>query len=245
VLVAPRVHVFADVPALEAGAAARLVALVRDALAARGRCRLALAGGSTPRGVHAAIVRDHLTTLDWSRVELCFGDERMVPPDDPASNFRMARESLIDHLSHPPAALLRIAGELPPEEAAPRYAEALGDTPIDVLVLGMGGDGHVASWFPDTALPAAEARVMATTSPLAPHARVSLAPRAIAEAGVVVMVVSGGGKARRLAEVAAEITAGEARLPAACVARREGPLEWCVDAAAAAALPEEVRRGPG
>ncbi|MCC6620391.1 MAG: 6-phosphogluconolactonase [Deltaproteobacteria bacterium] len=252
----PRVLVAPDVAALHALAADTIAATLGMDHHDPGTRRLALAGGSTPRGVHAALLAlaGGPRAIDWSRVEIVFGDERMVTPDDPASNYRMAKDTLLDALAPPPRGVLRIPGELPPAAAADAYEAMLGARPIDVLLLGMGDDGHVASLFPDTPEPDPARRVVATTSPIAPHARVTVTYRTIHEARAVVLVAAGAAKADRLAEVWRELTsgaAGTARLPAARVAAREvadvaaRPVTWIVDAAAAARLPEEATHGQG
>jgi 6-phosphogluconolactonase len=171
-------------------------------------------------------------------VWIYFGDERCVPPEHPASNYRMARETLLEHVPVPAAQIHRIEGERPPAEAARRYQETLNAAPpLDVVMLGMGDDGHVASWFPAT--PAADplAAAVATKSPVAPHDRVSMTPGAISAARDVVLIVSGAAKAARLAEIHAQLRAERPTLPAARITAGGGPLRWFVDEEAAAELP--------
>lgn len=224
----PEVHRFADAAALAEAAAALVAARLGEALAARARASIALAGGSTPRAMHQRLAGH---ALDWPRVRVYFGDERCVGPDDPASNHRMARESLLDQV---PAEVHRIEGERPPDEAAARYADTLAPAlPLDVVVLGMGDDGHTASLFPDTPEPRPGALVIATRAPIAPHDRVTMTYGAIAAAQTRIILVSGAGKAARLAEVFAQLAAGQPVLPAARVA----PAIWMIDHAAASELP--------
>lgn len=240
-MTAPVVERFGDVAALVAGAAADLAARIERTIAAHGRCRLALAGGFTPKQVYERVARD--PSLDWRRVDIFFGDERCVPADHEDSNYRMAREALLDRVA---VALTvhRIEGERPPLEAARVYEGVLGDQPLDLVLLGMGEDGHVASLFPDTPeLGSAAARVVATRSPRPPAARVSLTLRAINEAGAVVFWVTGAAKADRVAEVFRQIETGAAVLPAAMVAPA-GELIWLLDAGAAARLGARSRRPP-
>ena len=148
----PTLVVAADLDGLARLAADRVRVLAGDALAARGRFRLALAGGSTPRALYS-----HLATsdLDWARTDVFFGDERSVGPEDPQSNFRMARETLLAPAAVPPENVHRMRGEDPDlESAAFDYENALGGpaaAPFDLVLLGMGGDGHTASLFPGTA----------------------------------------------------------------------------------------------
>ncbi|HVV84645.1 MAG TPA: 6-phosphogluconolactonase [Kofleriaceae bacterium] len=235
----PEVHVHADAAALADGAAAWIARALADAIAARGMASLALAGGSTPRALHARLAA---RPIDWRAIAIWFGDERCVPPDDAASNYRMARESLLDALPIPPAAVHRIEGELAPAEAARRYqAQLAAAPPLDVVVLGMGDDGHVASWFPGTPPFDPEALAATTDSPKPPPARVTMTPRTLAAAREVVLLVSGEAKAARLAEIHAQLRAGQPTLPAARVHGAGGPPRWFVDDAAARALPPSVR----
>jgi len=228
----PQLRRHDDAAALARGAAMWVGGMLAAAIEAQGRVSIALAGGSTPRAMHA-----HLRelTLPWERVHVYFGDERAVPPGDAASNYRMARESLLDHVQV--ASVARIEGDLPAGEAAARYADVLAAAPpIDVVLLGMGDDGHVASVFPATPEPDADAQVIATRAPVAPHDRVSLTLHAIAGAKLVAMIVSGEAKATRLAEVYGQIRAGRPKLPAARVQGANGAPWWLVDAAAASLI---------
>ncbi len=230
----PVVHRFRDAEALADGGAELVAARLGDAIARRGQASIVLAGGSTPRLLYQRLIAH---PIDWASVHIYFGDERCVPPTDPASNYRMACEALVDHLPMPPAQLVRIAGELGPAEAAARYAAIVAAAPrLDLVLLGMGDDGHVASLFPDTAEPEDDTIAIATRSPIAPHQRVSLTLRAIAAARTVVLLVSGAAKAARLAAVHAELRAGRPVLPAA----RIGPAIWLVDEAAAQAITAAV-----
>lgn len=223
----PDIHRFADADALAEGAAALIAGHLAAAIERRGQAAVALSGGSTPRAMHRRLAA---RPLDWSRVHVYFGDERCVPPDDPASNHRMVRESLLDRA---PAHVHRIEGEVGAREAASRYAQVLAPAlPLDLVVLGMGEDGHTASLFPDTPEPAPGALVVATRSPVAPHDRVSLSYQVLAGAGARVLLVSGAGKAARLAEVYGELMAACPQLPAA----RIGPAIWMIDEAAASQL---------
>lgn len=129
----------------------------RDSISARGEFRLALSGGRTPRKIYAQLAS---VELPWNQVLIVFGDERCVPPDDEQSNYRMARESLLEAVPIPARNVLRMRGELPPDEAAAQYEAALsahaartGEAKYihDLLLLGLGDDGHTASLFPGTA----------------------------------------------------------------------------------------------
>ena len=230
---APTIRRFPDAAALARAAAEDLVELIARAITARGTCRLALAGGSTPRPVYDLLATAELASrVDWRRVELFWGDERCVPPDHAASNYRLAEQTLLGRVPLAPELVHRILGELPAGEAARAYAAALGDAPLDVVILGMGEDGHVASLFPGRPeLDERDARVVTAIAPAAPVDRVSLSLRALDEARAIRVWVTGTAKAARLAEV----MRGDAQLPAARL--RSPDLVWFVDEAAARDLP--------
>ena len=238
----PTMHRFADATALVDGAAAWIAAELARAIEQRGSAGLVLAGGSTPRPVYALLARaDHTPAIDWARVRIYFGDERCVPPDAEASNYRMAREVLLDHVAVPAAQVFRIDGERPPADAARRYHGVLDAAPsLDVIMLGMGEDGHVASWFPGAVAFGPGALAAATTSPIAPRDRITITRRTMAIARATIVLVSGAAKARRLAEVHAEIRAAKPVLPAARVTSATGAPHWFIDDEAASALPRDV-----
>lgn len=203
-------------------------------LARRPRCRLALAGGSTPRPVYEALAgRDDIA---WSRVDIFFGDERAVGPDNPASNYRMVATALLDAIEDV-ASVARIEGERPPEEAAQHYAKALGSQALDIVLLGMGGDGHTASLFPDDAASArTDTDVVVTCSPVPPTTRISLSRRALNAAQLAIVLVVGPGKAERVAQVYKEVASATPHLPLSHIAPDPGRLVWLLDAEAARKL---------
>jgi 6-phosphogluconolactonase len=239
-----RVHRDADSASVADRAAHFLADAMKLAIAERGMCRLALAGGSTPRVTYERLTAPDLSSvIDWSKLEVFFGDERMVPPDDAASNYRMAKEALLDRVPIPKGNIRRILGEEAPAVAAERYAAALGDAPLDVVLLGMGDDGHVASLFPGGPELEHGGRTVTSHAPIAPHSRVSITFDVINGARSVVMLVTGPSKASRLREVFAEAKAaqssGKPTLPAARVAPKNGALHWFLDAPAASQLDVE------
>ena len=215
----------------DAEAAARETA-ERLAAAAREGSQIALTGGSTPRRAYelAAILEP-----DWSRAGAWWGDERCVPPDDERSNYRLARESLLDRLARPPA-VHRIRGELEPEEAAAEYERELGDTRLDLVLLGIGPDGHVASLFPDApTLRERERRVVAAEPGLEPFVdRVTLTLPALRAAGAVVFLVTEAEKAD--AARAAFVDEPSERTPSSLVRAESGATLAILDRAAAARL---------
>src|SRR5277367_896620 len=132
---------------------------IRAAAGARGKARIAISGGHTPKNAFALLAdpsAQYREQIPWENLELFWGDERCVPPDHPDSNYRMTREAMIDHVPLPPENVHRIRGEDPPEEAALEYERVLreffgsGDRParsFDLVLLGLGSDGHTASIF--------------------------------------------------------------------------------------------------
>ena len=233
----PNIRYYANASAL-AEAAARLISeRIMRYVEERGDCRLALAGGTTPRPVYQRLVQaDLAATVDWAHVHVFWGDERCVRPDDDASNYRLAYSELLSHVPVIESNVHRIEGERGSIAAARRYVEILGNQPLDLVLLGMGGDGHTASLFPDTPDLATSERVIPTLSPVAPVDRVSISLREINEAREVYLLVSGADKRERLAEVLQQIEAGWPTLPAARVQPRSGLLFWLTDAAAAGHL---------
>jgi 6-phosphogluconolactonase len=231
-MVAPDIRTFSS-DELAKEAADVIAAHIAEVVAEKGRCRFGLSGGSTPRFVYEKLAE---LPVSWKDVELFWGDDRCVPPDHEKSNYRMANEALISRIDIPGANVFRIRGENPPEDAARAYTDELGEEPIDILMLGMGGDGHTASLFPGEADLSSRLRVIAAKSPVAPHDRVTLTMKAINEAGAVYFLLAGAGKADRLAEIEAQIANGDPRLPAAHVQPRSGRLIWLCDSDAATKL---------
>jgi 6-phosphogluconolactonase len=184
-------------------AAARVATAIERAVRERGSCSVALAGGGTPRPVYEALTQRE--DLPWDRVAFYFGDERCVPPGDPDSNYRMACEALLN--AHPAAEVHRMEGELEDRDAAASaYGAALPDQ-LDVLLLGMGGDGHTASLFPgDDAIDERTRRVVVVHGPKPPPWRLTITPLVIESAREVLVLVSGAGKATTVARALDETT---------------------------------------
>jgi 6-phosphogluconolactonase len=242
--------VLADTAALAGEAARAFAALAGAAIARHGRFRVALSGGSTPRALHQQLAERYHDSLDWERVEIFWGDERFVPPDDPESSFRMARETLLDHVPVPAAHIFpypTVGGT--PEAAAQAYAETLkarfGDeTPrFDLILLGMGPDAHTASLFPghpEVVAPSSTLVVAVHNAPKPPPERLTFTLRLLNAAAQVIFLVAGSDKATALREVLRG-TSEVARLPAQGVRPTSGTLTWLVDAAAAQELEIEDR----
>ena len=237
--------------ALTEAAAQRFVSAADGAIRASGRFVVALSGGSTPRSLYGRLSTEpHASRVEWPRVHLFWGDERCVPPDDPGSNYRMAREVLLDHLPVPEANVHRIRGEDDPVAAAAAYERELRETfttptgpprsipgaRFDLVLLGMGDNGHTASLFPGLAAVRETARwVMAEYIDAVSMWRVTLSPVVINAAAQVVFLVSGGAKAGMLRRVIEGPDQPDV-LPAQAIAPSESRPLWLVDAAAAADL---------
>jgi 6-phosphogluconolactonase len=221
--------------ALLADAAARIVRdVAAEAIARHGVFRVAFPGGRTPRALLERLASEPFRGgIDWGRVVVLFADERAVPPDHEDSNYRQVREALLDPLGAEGPLARRMNAESPDlEQAARDYAVEL-EEPLDLLVLGVGEDGHIASLFPGSPLLAgAESRVAAVTdSPKPPSRRLTLLPRVIAEARSVLVLATGAGKA---GAVAAALTPGDV---AACPARLAREAVWLLDPQAASGMP--------
>ena len=244
-MTAPRERVVhADVAALADDAAARLQAAAHAAVAARGRFVVALSGGSTPRALHARLVALGPDALPWRRTHVVFGDERCVPPDDAASNYGMARDTLLAHVPVPAEQVHRMEGERPPLDAARRYearlralAGADDAAPfVDLLLLGMGADGHTASLFPGA--PTLDERtrwVVPAEAPVGvtPRERLTLTLPALARARTVLVLAAGAEKRAAVARAEAEPADAPDALPVGRVRGRDATL-WLLDAAAVA-----------
>ena len=221
-------------PALLAPTVAEwLAAGITSALTARRRCALALSGGETPRPAYELLAERRLGhAIDWARVEVFFGDERAVPVDDPASNYRMAWDALLRRVPIPSANVHRMPAERPDRAAAAREYERLLPPRLDVLVLGLGEDGHTASLFPGSpALEERDRRVVPAESPLPPAGRLTITPPVIAAAESVAVMVSGV----RKAAIVARALCGP-REPTAIPGQLAAHAHWFLDEPAASLL---------
>lgn len=247
------VHVFDGLSALHAAAAERITVAASRSIAARGRFLLVLAGGSTPLDVYARLASRAVSRIDWQRVDIFWGDERCVPPDHDESNYGNAAATLLRHVPIPLHRVHRIRGEQTPARAAAEYDAALASffgaaTPIDpevgttfdLVLLGMGADGHTASLFPGS--PALDASAWAAPAhaqaPASIAQRVTLTFPAINASRECMFLVTGDAKREAVAEVFRARTPTEeprSLLPAGRVQPRERSL-WFFDGAAAGAL---------
>lgn len=232
------VRVLAD---FAAEAAAIFIAGLSAAVRERGLASIALAGGATPLNIYRAMVA-HGGELPWQHLHVFWGDERLVPPDDPGSNYRAADAVLLSRVPVPVGHIHRIRGELPAEQAAADYAEQLrawaaahdpgAPNPwprFDVVLLGLGEDGHTASLFPGSPV-AAEAPVLAVTADYQgrPAGRVTLTPPVFNDARRVYFLVTGANKAGAVYDTFH--TDDPARFPAQRIrAQGDGELWWLLD----------------
>lgn len=237
-----------DTPdALAEAAASTVVAAALEAVAARGRFTIALAGGATPRASYARLAAaPHAERMPWDRTFVFFGDDRGVPPDHPESNYRMAHETLLAKVPVPPGQVFRIRAEADdPEEAAAEYARTLaavfgirrGELPrFDLVLLGLGIDGHTASLFPGSPVLKEVFRTVAAVYVAAANIpqRFTLTFPVINAAARVVVLVSGPEKAKIVRTVLGEQGVS---LPAGMVRPADGRLTWLLDREAAALLP--------
>jgi 6-phosphogluconolactonase len=224
------IRVSHDLQAIGKEAAKALAILANKAISERGRFTLALSGGETPRTLYEILARDYRDAIDWQHVHLFWGDERYMPHDDPASNYRMAKETLIDRIPIPEVNVHPIPTSFSnPEDAAKAYAaELTAAMPLDLILLGLGEDGHTASLFPGTFDPEDERLAIVTQSPKPPVTRISMTLRAINAARNVFFFVSGEEKGVILGRVLADRNGS---YPAAR-ARPRGKLSWFVDESA-------------
>lgn len=233
----PMVRIFKDSDELSRVAADMFVTLATQAIRERGRCLVALSGGSTPTALYRLLARE---PLDWTRIHVFWGDERLVPPDDPESNYGQAREVLLKRLPIPSENIHRIFSDLEPVAAATDYARVLKgfaspplDWPrFDLVLLGLGEDGHTASLFPGSPVDATEPVVAVTANYQGrPARRVTLTPLVFNAARQVVFLVSGANKAVTLEGVFSDYNSVE-QIPAKRIQPTDGTVTWLVDEAA-------------
>lgn len=240
----PNVHIFDDAEAVARAVAHRFVELARESIDQHGHFSVALAGGSTPKRVYELLATDEFRDqIDWAHVHIFFGDERTVPPDHADSNYRMARAALLAHVPLPAENVHRMVGEGDAVAHARLYEDELrsffGDVQwprFDLIMLGMGDDGHTASLFPGSpALKEAQAWVTSNWVEKFNTFRITLSASAINHAAHVIFVVTGAGKADRLPEVLTGARDTD-RLPSQLIHPLNGTLDWFTDRAATAKL---------
>jgi len=222
-----------DLVVLDDAAAVAEAVAQRLARAAAEGGNVVLTGGKTPE---QAYERAAALAPDWSRVELWWGDERCVPPEDENSNYGMAKRALLDRLAAPPSAVHRIEGELGKDAGADAYEQELGSTALELLLLGLGPDGHMASLFPGKpALDVTDRRVVGSEAGLEPWVdRVTLTLPALCAAKEILFVASGESKADAVRRAFAREPNRDT--PASLVRADSGRTTAILDRAAAAAI---------
>ncbi len=205
----------------------------RLARAAREGGNVVLTGGTTPEQAYREAAR---RATDWSKVDVWWGDERCVPPDDRYSNYGMAKRALLDRLERPPRGVHRIKCELGKDEAAADYDRELDDTQLDLLLLGVGPDGHVGSLFPNAPTLRQRKKVLPAEARLEPFVdRVTLSLPTLSSAREILFLLTGEAKADAAARAFASEPSPET--PASLVRARNGRTVAILDRAAAAKLP--------
>jgi 6-phosphogluconolactonase len=236
----PDLRVFADVNELSLQAARAAVRTINDSVRASGRCSLVLSGGNTPRVLYTLLASEFRHQIPWARAHVFWGDERYVSPDDPESNYRMAKETLLDRVPCPAGNVHPMPTDFPSADAAARdYERTLRnyfgtDWPnFDLILLGLGEEGHTASLFPGSLALGERTRwVVAVETPADPPRRLTLTLPALTRAASIYVLVAGSKKASALHHVLAG-AADPNTYPAAGLRFTAGTLTWWVDREAA------------
>ena len=233
----PTVRIFKDAVELSRAAADLFVTLAVQSIRERGRFLVALSGGSTPMALYRLLARE---PIDWTRIHVFWGDERLVPPEDAENSYGQAREALLKHIPIPTENIHRVASELDPVAAARDYASILRefaapplDWPrFDLVLLGLGEDGHTASLFPGSPVDATEPVIAVTAQYQGrPARRVTLTPLVFNAARQVIFLVTGANKAVTLRGVFDDYNSSE-QIPAKRIQPADGQVTWLVDKAA-------------
>ena len=249
----PEIRIAHDSQAWATAAAELVHSVGREAVRVNGRFLIALSGGTTPETLYRALTSPAFADrFDWSRTTFFFSDERGVPPDDSRSNYALANNTLFAPLKIAHSQVYRMAGEsCDPQTAASEYEQQLRratttspPTPtLDLVLLGLGEDGHTASLFPGSpALRDNQSLIAVTQSPKDPPTRLTMTLGAINRANVILFLVAGTGKAGVVRAILDPKTEAERQLPASLVAPETGRLIWLLDRAAAAELPTHQQR---
>ena len=246
----PEIRIFKNMEMLSREAAEIFVEQASRGIEERGQFLVALNGGSTTTRLFELLASDFRDQVDWSKAHIFWGDERLVPADDPESSYGQARNLFLSHVPIPEDNIHPVQGGLQPAEAARDYATTLKKfaapslefARFDLVYLGMGEDGHTASLFPGSSLEVTEP-VMAVTAQYQnrPAQRVTLTPHVFNSARLIAFMVTGEKKARTLAEVLSEHYNPEL-YPAQRIEPRNGKVIWLVDEDAAGKLPMDLVR---
>jgi 6-phosphogluconolactonase len=242
----PKIVILDDAPALYAHAAEEIAHFAGEAVCTHGEFTLCLSGGSTPAATYEMLGSKFHFSIDWKEVQFFWGDERCVPPDDPACNYAMTQRTLLSKLALKPSQVHRVLGERSPDEAARAYEAELrshfglgaGEFPrFDVVLLGLGENSHTASLFPGSAaLHESERLALAVDvdDPILRH-RVTVTPPVINNASRVMFLVAGASKAQAVWDILKGPRDID-KFPAQVVAPEHGELIWLLDKAAASLI---------
>lgn len=245
-MTAIQTEVFEDADQLARSVAERVVALAGDTVSRKGSCVIALAGGSTPKRLYQLLATDEFRDqIDWSSLHIFVSDERHVPLDHPESNFGMAQETLLTHVSVPDDQVHSVGVDFTPADAAAAYEHAIrtalnasgDDVPqFDLILLGIGGDGHTASLFPGTAALEVRDRLVAENwVPQQDSMRISFTIPLLQAARETILMATGEDKA----DAVARTIEGEPDLnetPSQLLRDAQGPVIFALDRAAASKL---------
>jgi len=238
-------RVCADHADLSRRAAEAAVRTINDAVRTAGTCSIVLSGGSTPRTLYSLLASEFRDQIPWGNLQVFWGDERYVPPEDPRSNYRMAKQTLLDHVACPKANIHPMPTHFPnPDVAARDYELTLRNHFVeewprfDLVLLGIGDDGHTASLFPGSLALAERTRwVVAARAPVDPQVRLTLTLPALTGAAAVYVLVAGATKAEALRH-ALEGAGDWIKYPAAGVRVGAESVIWWADREAAAMAPD-------
>ena len=246
--VTPDIRIARDGQEWAHDAAALIYRVSEQAIASKSRCLIALSGGSTPRVLYQTLTSTEWKgRFNWRQIHFLFGDERCIPPEHPKSNFGMAQAALFQPLDIAPSQIYRMKGESPDYGFAAREYEELlrslthcaaPEIPqIDIILLGLGNDGHTASLFPGTSALQDRTRVVTVgQAPTGIPFRLTLTLGVLNRATVVLFLVTGAGKAPMVRAILEPKSAADRALPAAMVAPDSGQLIWMLDHSAAQQL---------
>ncbi len=252
--VTPEIYISRNVQEWATDATAFLLSISEHAIQSTGRCLVALSGGSTPKTLYRTLREPQWSSrFNWSKILFLFGDERCAPPEHPESNFGMAQLELFQPLNIRPEHIYRMKGEYEdPTAAAQEYEEMIRrvtqcpapEVPrIDLVLLGLGEDGHTASLFPGTAALQEQNKIVTVGhAPTGIRPRLTLTLGVLNQAAVVLFLVTGSGKAEMVRRVIESESEADHSLPAARISPQPGRLVWMLDQAAAQQLTKKRSR---
>ncbi len=237
--VSTEVKIFSDQKQVVKALAKEILQLTKSSV--KERFNILLSGGNTPSELYKRLAKKYANDIEWERIHFWWGDERCVSPDNIKSNFKQANDFLLSQIAVPKSNIHRIYGENNPEEEAIRYAREIkeslnfrGKDPVfDLVLLGLGEDGHTASIFPDEIELFEDQRICAvTTHPLSGQKRITITGGVLNNANRIFFLVTGSNKAQRIAEIMNDDEAAKL-LPAYYISPTNGELIWFIDEQAA------------